>query len=131
MLFSWYSGDYCTDPAFAELPPLQRANPSLPSWPDGEAYLEQQRVRLPTGRFRRLHLNLPGAPEGAAFDQGAVLRCVVTGRRSLPYDEAHRYIAGVDMSGGSSDDAVMCIAHVVEGKRVVLDRIGKHRRAAV
>jgi hypothetical protein len=125
MLFSWYSGDYCTDPAFAELPPLQRANPSLPSWPDGEAYLEQQRVRLPTGRFRRLHLNLPGAPEGAAFDQGAVLRCVVTGRRSLPYDEAHRYIAGVDMSGGSSDDAVMCIAHVVEGKRVVLDRIGK------
>ena len=28
MLFSWYSGDLCTDPDFAELPPEQRANPS-------------------------------------------------------------------------------------------------------
>jgi hypothetical protein len=57
MLFSWYSGDYCTDPAFADLPPEQRANPSMASWVDGAAYLEQQRTRLPVGRFRRLHLN--------------------------------------------------------------------------
>jgi hypothetical protein len=35
MLFSWYSGDYCTDRAFAELPPELRANPSMSSWPDG------------------------------------------------------------------------------------------------
>ena len=119
MLFSWYSGDLCTDPAFAELPPLQRANPSMPSWPDGEGYLEQQRARLPTGRFRRLHLNLPGSPEGAAFDQGKVLACVVTGRRSLPYEEGRRYVAAVDMSGGV-DDAVLCIAHA-DGRTTVID----------
>jgi hypothetical protein len=53
MLFSWYSGDFCTDPAFAELPPEQRANPSMGSWPEGAAYLEQQRRRLPTHRYRR------------------------------------------------------------------------------
>jgi hypothetical protein len=122
LLFSWYSGDLCTDPQFAQLPPLERANPSLPSWPDGLAYLETQRARLPTGRFRRLHLNLPGAPEGAAFDQATVLKCVVTGRRSLPWQDGTRYFAVVDMSGGSSDDAVLCIAHL-DGKTVVLDRI--------
>ena len=33
MLFSWYSGEFCTDPAFAGLPPEQRANPSMASWP--------------------------------------------------------------------------------------------------
>src|SRR5260370_14478184 len=57
-LFSWYSGDRCTDPAFAELEPALRANPSIASWAEGHAYLEQQRKRLPTSKFRRLHLNL-------------------------------------------------------------------------
>jgi phage terminase large subunit-like protein len=125
MLFSWYSGDLCTDPDFAELPPLERANPSMASWPDGAGYLEQQRVRLPTGRFRRLHLNLPGSPEGAAFDQGKVLACVVPGRRHLAFEEGKRYVAAVDMSGGSSDDAVLGIAHTGDGKRAVLDRVVK------
>ena len=70
MLFSWYSADLCTDPAFADLPPEERANPSMGSWPDGRAYLEQQRRRLPTHKYRRLHLNLPGAPDGAFLDVG-------------------------------------------------------------
>ena len=66
MLFSWYSGDLCTDPAFAELPPEQRANPSMQSWPEGAKYLAQQKRRLPApDKYRRLHLNLPGAPTGA------------------------------------------------------------------
>src|SRR5262249_37939114 len=77
MLFSWYSADLCTDPSFAELPPEQRANPSMGSWPEGPAYLEQQRRRLPTSKYRRLHLNMPGAPAGAFFDQGVVLAAVV------------------------------------------------------
>lgn len=125
MLFSWYSGgDLCTDPAFAVLPPEQRANPSMSSWPEGAKYIEQQRTRLPTGRFRRLHLNLPGAPEGAAFSQEKVLACVVTGRRSLPPEPGRRYFAVVDMSGGSRDDAVLCIAHL-EGKVVVIDLVVK------
>jgi hypothetical protein len=124
LLFSWYSGDFCTDAKFAELPPLERANPSLPSWPDGLQYLQTQQSRLPTGRFRRLHLNLPGSPEGAAFDQAAVLRCVVTGRRSLPFEEHRRFIAAVDMSGGSDDDACLTVVHG-DGKKVVQDRIVK------
>jgi hypothetical protein len=84
MLFSWYSADLCTDSTFAELPPEQRENPSMASWPEGAAYLEQQKLRLPTNKYRRLHLNLPGAPTGAFFDQGAVLAAVVEGRRALP-----------------------------------------------
>ena len=86
MLFSWYSGDLCTDPAFAGLPPEQRANPSMASWPEGAKYLEQQKRRLPTHKYRRLHLNLPGAPEGAFLDQGKVLAAIVPGRRKLPYE---------------------------------------------
>jgi hypothetical protein len=124
LLFSWYSGDYCSDPAFAELPPEQRANPSMTSWPDGIGYIEQQRARLPSGRFRRLHLNLPGSPEGAAFDQATVLRAVVTGRKSLPYEPGRRYFASVDLSGGSADDACLAICHA-EGKVAVLDLVAK------
>jgi hypothetical protein len=56
MLFSWYSGgELCTDPEFAGLEPELRANPSLGSWPEGHAYLDQQRLRLPTASYRRLH----------------------------------------------------------------------------
>jgi hypothetical protein len=124
MLFSWYSGDLCTDPNFAELPPEQRANPSMGSWPEGMGYIEQQRTRLPSGRFRRLHLNLPGSPEGAAFDQANILACVVVGRRSLPYEPGRRYFAAVDMSGGTHDNACLCIGHL-EGGIVVIDLVVK------
>jgi hypothetical protein len=124
MLFSWYSADLCTDPAVAELPPEQRANRSMSSWPEGAAYLEQQRLRLPTNKYRRLHLNLPGAPTGAFFDQGAVLAAVVEGRRALPPEDGVVYRAFVDMSGGSNDDAVLAIAHRRE-KCVVVDLVEK------
>jgi hypothetical protein len=125
MVFSWYSGgDLCTDPAFAELEPELRANPSIDSWPEGRDYIEQQRRRLPTHKFRRLHLNLPGAPSGAYFDQGKVLAVIVPGRPSLPYQEGFTYFAFVDMSGGSSDDAVLAIGHFHEGYAII-DRIEK------
>jgi hypothetical protein len=122
MLFSWYSGDYCTDPNFADLEPELRANPSIGSWPEGRSYLDQQRRRLPTHKFRRLHLNLPGAPNGAFFDQGAVMSAIVTGRTVLPPQPDARYFAFVDMTGGSSDDAVLAIAHDADG-RTVLDLV--------
>jgi hypothetical protein len=120
MLFSWYSGDYCTDPAFADLPPEQRANPSMAKWVEGDKYLEQQRRRLPVHKFRRLHLNLPGAPNNAYFDQGALLAAVVSGRKSLPYRPGIKYWAAVDMSGGSSDNCVLCIGHL-EGDKAIID----------
>jgi hypothetical protein len=119
MLFSWYSGNHCTDPEFAELPPEQRANPSMASWPGGAAYLEQQRRRLPAHKFRRLHLNLPGAPSGAFLDPDSVISAIVHGRRTLPRIAANSYAGFVDMSGGSSDDATLSIAHV-EGRRLSL-----------
>ena len=119
MLFSWYSGDYCSDPAFADLEPELRANPSISSWPEGRAYLVQQRRRLPTHKYRRLHLNLPGAPNGAFLDQGAVLDAIVAGRKVLPPETGIRYVGFVDMSGGSSDDATLAISHRVDRKAVV------------
>jgi hypothetical protein len=122
MLFSWYSGDYCSDPAFADLEPELRANPSIASWPEGRAYLDQQRRRLPTHKFRRLHLNLPGSPNGAFLDQGSVLVAIVPGRHVLPPKSGTKYHAFVDMSGGSSDDAVLSIAHK-EDRCVVVDLV--------
>jgi hypothetical protein len=123
MLFQWYSGgDICTDPAFADLPAEQRANPSMSSWPEGEKYLEQQRRRLPSHKFRRLHLNLPGAPNGAFFDGDSIMKAIVTGLKRIPPDPTRKYFAWCDMSGGSSDDSVLAIAHF-EGGRHVLDLV--------
>jgi hypothetical protein len=121
MLFSWYAGDYTTDAALAEAAPDVRANPSMGSWANA-SYLDQQRRRLPAHKFRRLHLNLPGAPEGAAFQPGPVIDAIARGVAHRPRATGVEYIAFVDMSGGSSDDAVLAIGHV-EGPRIVVDRI--------
>lgn len=123
MYFSWYGGDWTTDPTAAELDPEHRANPSMASWGNPD-YLEQQRRRLPSHKYRRLHLNLPGAPDGAALSGDHVMAAIVTGRKSLPPTPGVRYFGYVDMSGGSSDDAVVAIAHRDEARKVVvLDRI--------
>jgi len=121
MFFSWFGGDFTTDPAAADLPPEQRANPSMASW-GNPGYLDQQRKRLPTHKFRRLHLNLPGAPDGAALSGEHVVAAIVTGRKRLPRVPGCRYFGFVDMSGGSSDDAVLGIAHHDTARNVrVLD----------
>jgi hypothetical protein len=120
LYFSWYAGDFTTDPDLADASPEERANPSIASFvPD---YLAQQRKRLPTHKFRRLHLNLPGAPDGAAFDGDSVMQAIVSGRRRLTKEDGRSYRAFVDMSGGSSDEAVLAIAHFEKERRVaVLD----------
>jgi hypothetical protein len=121
MFFSWYGADFTTDPDFAESTPEQRANPSMASWAN-DGYIEQQRRRLPTHKFRRLHLNLPGAPDGTAFSADAVMSAIVSGRKHLDYEPDSAYVGFVDMSGGSSDDAVLAIAHYDTAiKRSVLD----------
>jgi hypothetical protein len=109
MLFSWYAADFTTDPDFANLPPEQRANPSMASWPD-QTYLDQQRLRLPAHKFRRLHLNLPGLPEGSAFQVEPIDAAVVRGSVVLPALPGVTRVARVDMSGGSNDDATLAIA---------------------
>jgi hypothetical protein len=124
MLFSWYSADLCTDPDFADLPPELRANPSINSWPEGQLYLDQQRRRLPSNKFRRLHLNLPGSPSGAFFDAATLGACVVSGLRRLAAEAGIIYSAYVDMSGGSSDDATLAVAHLDKGTgHAVLDMV--------
>jgi hypothetical protein len=121
MFFSWYGGDYTTDPDFSDCEPEQRANPSMASW-GNSGYLAQQRRRLPTHKYRRRHLNLPGAPDGAAFSADAVLAAIVPGRKRLTPEPGIAYTAAVDMSGGSNDDACLSIAHYdTERRRAVLD----------
>jgi hypothetical protein len=121
MYFSWYSGSFTTDPTVSDnATPEQRANPSMASWGNSD-YLAQQRRRLPTSKYRRLHLNEPGAPQGAAFDADAVIAAIVDGRKRLPPEKGRTYHGFVDMSGGSSDEAVLGIAyHDAATKRSVL-----------
>lgn len=125
MYFSWYSADYCTDPTMEGKTSEEKANPSMSSW-NNPNYLEQQKRRLPTHKYRRLHLNLPGMPEGAFYDAEKVMECVVTKRSRLQPQENRDYQAFVDMSGGSSDDACFSIAHYDKAtKRTVLVLLSK------
>jgi hypothetical protein len=119
MYFSWYSGEYCSDPDFANLEPELRANPSMASWPEGRGYLEQQRRRLPAHKYRRLHLNIGGAVNGAYLDQAVVESAIVKGRTCLPPEVGRQYHAWVDMSGGSNDEATLGVAHEEHGKAVL------------
>jgi hypothetical protein len=108
MLFSWYAADFTTDLDFEQTDPETRANPSRGAWAD-QGYLDQQRVRLPAHKFRRLHLNLPGLPEGAAFQPEPIEQAIARGVPFVGPEPGRRYVAFVDMSGGSSDDAVLAI----------------------
>jgi len=61
-------------------------------------------------------------PEGSYFDAERVELCTVAGRKLLKPEQDRRYVAFVDMSGGSSDDASLGIAHVdTATSRAVLD----------
>jgi hypothetical protein len=120
LLFSWYAADFTTDPEFADKAPEARANPSMASWAD-DGYLAQQQRRLPAHKYRRLHLNLPGLPEGSAYQPEPIMDAVDRGVSVRPPERGITYRAFVDMSGGSSDDAVLGIGHRDEAGRVVLD----------
>jgi len=107
---SWYGGS------------LEDANPSLGQslGPTMEDILDAQRS-LPSWIFRRLYLNLPGQPDGAAFDPDAVEACVVKGRRRLPPSPNIQYRAFVDMSGGGQDDSTLALGHREPDEPVVVD----------
>lgn len=123
MFFSWYSAEYCTDPAAMALPTgEERANPSMPTW-ENPLYLPTQKTRLPTHQYRRLHLNLPGAAEGVFFDSDKFLACVVPGRKFLPREKDVRYMGFCDMSGGSDDEAALAISYLSKDGKLVLARI--------
>lgn len=122
MLFSWYAADFTTDPDFADKTPEDRANPSRASW-NHPGYLAQQQRRLPAHKYRRLHLNLPGLPEGSAFQPEPVMDAIARGVTVRPPAPGVAYVAFVDMSGGSNDDAVLGIAHRDADGRAVLDHL--------
>ncbi|MBM4194953.1 MAG: hypothetical protein FJ202_11315 [Gemmatimonadetes bacterium] len=120
MLFSWYAADHCTDPELADRSPEERANPSLASFSD-PSYLAQQQQRLPAHKYRRLHLNLPGLPEGSAYQPEPVMDAIARGVRVRTPEPGVGYYAFVDMSGGSSDDAALAIGHRDANGCAVLD----------
>ncbi len=120
MYFSYYAADRTTDPDFENASPEDKANPSRDSW-SVQNYLEQQQRRLPAHKYRRLHLNLPGLPEGSAFSVEKVMEAVERGVRIRPPVDEVNYSAFVDMSGGSNDDATLAIAHKDAEGRAVLD----------
>ena len=105
---SWYSGT------------IEQANPSLngPLGPTLDDILDAQRA-LPSWMFRRLYLNLPGAPDSAAFDADAVEAAVVATRTVLPPQPNRDYCGFVDLSGGGADDATFAIAHNRDGVAVL------------
>ena len=118
LLFSWYSGDYCTDPDFADLEPELRANPSSASWADQD-YLEQQRLKLPPNIYRRLHLNLPSTAESfirmVAWDA-----CVDPDWREVLHDRSLAVHVGVDAGLTSDPAAIVAVYNDRATKRVKL-----------
>jgi hypothetical protein len=120
MLFSWYAADYCTDPDFADKSPEERANPSMASW-GNPGYLAQQQRRLPSHKYRRLHLNLPGLPEGSAYQPDPIADAIDRGVKLRDAQQGDR--AFVDMSGGSNDDAVLAISRPMPDGSLVLVRV--------
>jgi hypothetical protein len=104
LFVSWYAGT------------IEEANPSLngPLGPTMDDILDAQRS-LPSWIFRRLYQNLPGQPDGAAFDASKVEDAIVPGRTVLPPQPGVTYGAFCDLSGGGADDATLAIAHACEG----------------
>ena len=129
MYFTWHAADYTTDATLAgdDVAPEVRANPSMAAW-GNDKYLTDQKRRLPTHKYRRLHLNLSGAPDGAAFNADVVMDAIVTGRKQLQPNAGCQYYAFVDMSGGSAADAVLGIAHG-EDDRIILDLLASQNGA--
>jgi hypothetical protein len=121
MYLSWYGADWSSDPQAQALDPEVRANPSLASFAAG--YLAQQQRRLPSHVYRRLHLNLPGLPAGAAFTAEAVVDAITRGTRVRPPQPGVVYHGFLDPSGGSSDAFTLGISHCEPDGRAVLDGV--------
>ena len=97
----------------------RHANPSMGSWPEGRAYLDQQRRRLPANIFRRLHLNLPGA-ESSFIDLAAWDACVDPARSRVVSDRALPVYAPVDASVKHDSTAIVACAWDRMTQKVVL-----------
>lgn len=119
MLFSWFGGDRTADPDFADLPPEERANPSMASWAD-PGYLAQQQLRLPAHKYRR---TCQACRKGLRFSLSPFLDAIARGVTVRAPEPGINYVGFVDMSGGINDDAVLGIAHRDADGRAVLDTV--------
>jgi hypothetical protein len=108
LFVAWYAGS------------VEEANPAMgtPLGPTRESIEDAQRA-LPSWIFRRLYQNLPGQPDGAAFDALTVEAAVITGRTVLSPILGTHYHAFVDMSGGGADDSTLAVAHLNTDKAVL------------
>jgi len=128
LYFSYYAGDRTTDPDFQDKTPEERANPSMISWTN-KNYLRQQQRRLPSHKYRRLHLNLTGTLAGSALSAERVDDAIARGVKVRPPVDGIDYVAFTDASGGSDDDMTLAIAHRDESGRGVLDCIANQNQA--
>ena len=82
----------------------ERANPLMGSWPTA-ARTSAATPAAANDKYRRLHLNLPGAPDGAFLDVAAIMARTVTGWRRLPQRGTpmshRRHVAAAPMTGRS------------------------------
>jgi phage terminase large subunit-like protein len=122
LLFSWYSADRCTDPAFADLDPEQRANPSMSSWPEGRAYLDQQRKRLPANIFKRLHLNLPGSAS-SFVDMAMWDACVDPNATPAVANRGLPIWVGIDASTKHDSTAIVAVTFDQQRIRLIFHRV--------
>ena len=121
MLFSWYAADRTTDPDFVERGSRGARESVSGSWADPELS-RAAAARLPAHRYRRLHLNLPGLPEGSAFQPEPVMDAIARGVRLVA--RAGLHVLGLRRhERRQHDDAVLAIGHEDADGRAVLDTI--------
>ena len=118
MLFSWYSADFTTDPEFVQADPELRANPSMESWPEGREYLEQQRRRLPSNKFKRLHLNLPTSSEDSFVDVSDWNACINAEWKPPVSDFNLSIWVGLDIGFRSDATAIVAVTWDRQAKQV-------------
>lgn len=92
--------------------PSWRMNPSL-----RQTFLDSERARDPD-HFDREYAAIFNDQLANAFSREAVESCVIPGRRELAPSRSTTYDAGVDPSGGGSDEFTVSICHEHKGKLI-------------
>ena len=93
-------------------------NPSVP-----QSFIDQHMAE-DAARAQAEYFALFRTDVQAFVDREVVEACVISGLYGRPPERRHRYFAFGDMSGGSRDSAVLCIAHnQIKKQMVVIDLI--------
>src|SRR5262249_30680740 len=102
------------DPVLVWQAATRDMNPSVPqSFID--AHVGEEPARAPAEYLATFRSDLQ-----AFIDREQVQNCVMVGVRERPADSKVRYHGFADMSGGSHDSAVLCIAHNDIARQIVV-----------